>query len=217
MPRPAEWIAFVKEFRRTFHTTGAVLPSSRFLARKIARHIKDSPSPARILEVGPGTGAFTGEILRQLRPGDELLLVELNDRFVEILRDRLASDPAWKQTQGRVTLRHGSALDLGAAERFHLIICGLPFNNFDPNLVERLTNLFLDRLEPGGCFSFFEYLGLRRLKSAVVGAKEKARLAKIEKIIAKLSSRCRSECDRVLRNVPPATVHHLRPNSSKRQ
>ena len=35
-------------------------------------------APRRILECGPGTGAVTAEIVRQLRPGDQLDILEIN-------------------------------------------------------------------------------------------------------------------------------------------
>ena len=45
---------FLKQFRERFHTTGAVLPSSRFLARAMTQSLRDRGSPKRVLEVGPG-------------------------------------------------------------------------------------------------------------------------------------------------------------------
>ena len=38
-------------------TTGAILPSSRGLARAMTRPMRQAKGPRRILEVGPGTGA----------------------------------------------------------------------------------------------------------------------------------------------------------------
>src|SRR6266568_3044798 len=68
--------AFFRAFRRNFHTTGAILPSSRFLARAMVSDLKGPRGPARILEVGPGTGAVTREIVRLLQDEDRLDAVE---------------------------------------------------------------------------------------------------------------------------------------------
>src|SRR5581483_5471549 len=74
---------FFREFRRHFPATGAILPSSRFLARALVRPLR-SPRPAcRILEVGPGTGSVTREIVWRMQSGDRLDAVEINGRFVE--------------------------------------------------------------------------------------------------------------------------------------
>ena len=64
----SDYVLFLKEFRRTFHTTGALFPSSPGLARALSRYVQRDDeavhSPRRILEVGPGTGAVTLHSLR---------------------------------------------------------------------------------------------------------------------------------------------------------
>src|SRR6266576_2102252 len=67
---------FFRECRRHFRNTGAILPSSRFLARALVAQVRRPHRPSRILEVGPGTGSVTKEILRFLQPGDQLDAVE---------------------------------------------------------------------------------------------------------------------------------------------
>src|SRR5713226_8428066 len=85
----SECWSFFRETRRRFLQTGSILPSSRFLGRALASELGKPRGPARILEVGPGTGSVTREILRQLQPGDQLDLVEVNERFVDLLRGRI--------------------------------------------------------------------------------------------------------------------------------
>src|SRR5437773_2720220 len=77
-----EYRIFIREARDSFHTVGAVLPSGRFLARAIASQLRGRDRPMRVLEVGPGTGALTWEIVRYIRPQDRLDIVELNSQFV---------------------------------------------------------------------------------------------------------------------------------------
>src|SRR5947208_12193139 len=93
---------FFREFRRHFRTTGAILPSSRFLARALVRHLRVPRPACRILEVGPGTGSVTREIARLLGPGDRLDAVEINPYFVGLLRQRLREDPAFRACRDRV-------------------------------------------------------------------------------------------------------------------
>src|SRR5437764_7592893 len=89
----SEYGAFWKVSRRNFRTTGAVLPSSPFLAKALVAPLAGSRPPAYILEVGPGTGAVTKAIVRRMRPGDRLDAVELNPQFAERLRQRIKSEP----------------------------------------------------------------------------------------------------------------------------
>jgi phospholipid N-methyltransferase len=213
MGRLSEWTVFLSEYRRNFHSTGAILPSSRFLARAITRFCFREPHATRVLEAGPGTGAFTDRLIRQLRPGDSLVLVELNERFVHVLRRRLEVDRQWAARRQQIEIHHAPVEELADGRRFDAIVCGLPFNNFEPELVERLFLRLLSLLAGRGMFSFFEYLWIRRLKAVFVGSEERRRLAQVGQIIERLIRRHEAAADRVLLNVPPALVHHLRSGS----
>ena len=116
----ADYRVFLKEFRRTFESTGAVMPSGSALSHALARFVREganSPSGRRILEVGPGTGAVTGHIVRAMRPGDRLDLVERNDEFVARLSERLQSDavllPVAETDQRCTTLASKSCRKIG--------------------------------------------------------------------------------------------------------
>src|SRR5437016_2895055 len=85
---------FFRESRRHFHDTGSFLPSSRFLAQALVAELKKKRGPGRILEVGPGTGSVTLQILKRLIPGDLVDLVELNSHFIGVLRKRFEKE--WK-------------------------------------------------------------------------------------------------------------------------
>ena len=94
----ADYRIFWREFRRAFHTTGAVLPSGRALAEALAHFVRDGDvrrGPRQILEVGPGTGAVTRHILQAMRPDDQLALVERNREFVTRLREHLICTAIW--------------------------------------------------------------------------------------------------------------------------
>ena len=57
-------IAFFRQFREQFETTGAIAPSSRFLAHAMTRFLRQRDSAAvRVLEIGPGTGPVTEKII----------------------------------------------------------------------------------------------------------------------------------------------------------
>jgi len=87
MPMPT----FLQQMVRNYNTTGAIWPSSRGLALAMTRPIRDFSGPRRILEVGPGTGAFSRQILTTLESGDEYHLVEISELFCErIERDVLS-------------------------------------------------------------------------------------------------------------------------------
>ena len=143
--RLADYRVFWRQFRDAYHTTGAVLPSGRGLSPALAPissatmsaiQRTGSPRPRRILEVGPGTGAVTAQIARDMRPDDQLTLVERNEEFVGYLREQLNSQAAFQPARDRIQLVHSSVEDLPDDEPYDLIISGLPLNNFSIELVD---------------------------------------------------------------------------------
>jgi len=211
MPRRlSEYVTFLSEYRRTFVTTGAIAPSSRGLARALARPLSRHDVAARILEVGPGTGAVTREIVRHVGPEDRLDIVELNDRFVELLRGRFASEPYFQKVAGQTEIFHMPVQDLPAEEPYDYIISGLPLNNFATDLVSSLLHRLMRLLRPGGTLSFFEYLAIRRVKTVVAPKKERRRLALVGRVVNNYLKEYEHDRDTVFLNVPPAVAHHLR-------
>jgi phosphatidylethanolamine/phosphatidyl-N-methylethanolamine N-methyltransferase len=209
LSRSANYRLFLQEFRRTFHSTGAVLPSGRRLCRALAKYVPGDGRPRRILEVGPGTGVATDAIIRVLGPHDTLELVELNDRFVESLRERLMREPAWQAVAARVRIHHMPVENLHPDKPFDAIVCGLPFNNFPAEVVRSILEHLSALAAPHGTLSFFEYIAVRKAKALVAKTAERKRLAGVEGALA-AARRRQFDRDCVLVNVPPAWVHHLR-------
>jgi phospholipid N-methyltransferase len=201
---------FLGEFRRNFHTTGAILPSSRFLARALVSEVALPRGPARILEVGPGTGPVTREIARVLQPDDRLVAVEINPKFVRHLRERIQIEPLFKEHAHKIELIEAPVESLPGEGVYDFIISGLPFNNFPPGQVRAIFRTFVRLLKPGGTMTYFEYLLVRQLKTPFVNHQERRRLRHVGRVIARYVREYQVRHKRVLVNVPPATVRHLR-------
>jgi phosphatidylethanolamine/phosphatidyl-N-methylethanolamine N-methyltransferase len=210
MPSLRDQLLFFRQFRERFETTGAILPSSRFLARAMTRPLACCPGPRRILEVGPGTGAVTCHIVKEVRPDDQFDLVEINDSFAQVLRDRFHSDPEYQRAAAVSRVHVCPLQDFPADGQYDVIISGLPFNNFPADLVESLVDRCLSLLKPGGTFSLFEYMFIRPLRVTVSRGPDKERLAAIERILQTRFREQRIRRDWIFMNVPPAWVQHLR-------
>ena len=206
-----EYAVFWQEVWRAYHTTGAILPSSRSLGRALARYVGRQDHPQRILEVGPGTGAVTRWILARMRPEDHLDLVELNERFVARLRERFASEPTFRRFHDQVQIFHVPVQEMPDGQQYDLVISGLPLNNFQVNEVHAILEKMIALLRPGGMLSFFEYIGIRRLRSLVADRADRARLQGIESLFNKLFQQAEIRRDWIWLNLPPAWVHHLQP------
>lgn len=202
---PVPVITFLKHTLENFHHTGAVAPSSPWLARALAAPLaRRGEGPMEVLEAGPGTGALTTEIVRYLRPGDHLTLCEINACFVAHLEERFRADKALRPWAHQVTIHHGPVEELNARERFDHIVSGLPFNNFDPELVRRIFRTFEQAVRPGGTVNFFEYAAIRSLKSVICSQTERRRLKGVEQVLSEMIQSHRHERKLVLLNMPPA-------------
>ncbi len=106
-----------------------------------------------IVELGPGTGTFTQEILKQCLPGTRLILVEIEKSYLDLLHKRFGD---------RVTIVNKSAHLLDQIlreqniEKVDLIVSGLPF------LPKAIRRPFYDSLKrqtgDGTIFRFFTYM-----------------------------------------------------------
>jgi phospholipid N-methyltransferase len=206
----AECGTFFHEFRRHFQATGAILPSSRFLARALARPLRERHGPCRILEVGPGTGSVTREIVRRMQPCDRLDAVEINSRFVELLRQRVAVEPQFEPCRERVRIIASAVQALEGESIYDYIISGLPLNNFSVALVREIFAAYHRLLKPGGMLSYFEYVLLRQLRTPFVNRRERRRLFRVGRVLRGYIHDYQVRLERIFINVPPATVRHLR-------
>jgi phosphatidylethanolamine/phosphatidyl-N-methylethanolamine N-methyltransferase len=201
---------FIREMRRDFLHTGALLPSSPFLGRAMTVHLRHRRRPARILEVGPGTGAITAEVIRRLQPGDQLDIVEINPRFVALLRRRLETENRFRQHEHQVRVIHAPVQEVAGHEVYDFILSSLPLNNFPSTVVRQVFDVFHRLLVPGGTLSFYEYVFVRHLKTPFVERRERERLQRIGWILGSYVRRYQFDRERIYANVPPAVVRHLR-------
>jgi phospholipid N-methyltransferase len=201
---------FFKQYVRRFHDTGAIAPSSRWLAKALSRYVARDDGPGRVLEVGPGTGAVTRQIVESIGPSDQFDLVELNEQFVLHLQGRFRDEPAFAAVSDRTTIIHGPLEELPRDRKYDTIVSGLPLNNFSVADVERILAAFAELLAPRGTLSFFEYVAVRPARAAVSGRADRERLRGIGRALRGALDGNEIHRDLVWPNLPPAWVHHVR-------
>lgn len=182
----------------------------------MVRPIREATRPLNILEVGPGTGPFTRQILRLMSPEDTFTICEINPRFLELLRRNLEKKPYFQKNKERVRFFQGPVQELptlGQHQKYDIIISSLPFTNFTPETVEEILSLFREMTADGGSVNFMEYLGVRRLSTVVCSQRSRERLARVDKVIQRWYDEV-EECGEVrkklsLFNLPPAFAIEL--------
>lgn len=202
------WI-FIREFFRLQRQIGSVWPSTPYLGREMAWMISSRPGGLRVLEVGPGVGPVTEQILKKLDRSDSLVLVELNPHFCEILREKANE---WRRSPScpQLEIIEGDVLKYQDPKRFDAIVSALPLTNFTADWVEHVFDQFGRLLVPGGTVSYFEYWIFRKVREWAPVPSLRARMRALTQI---LKSRTEGRILRqklVLFSLPPANVTHVR-------
>lgn len=143
---------FLTQSARDFISVGAFLPSTRFLGKKILKGVKSKV----ILELGPGTGVFTREILKKLPPDGKLIAIENNKKFANFLRKEF-DDPRLIICESDAR-EAKNCLAKNGINNVDCIISGLPLGNFKRGLKEALLKEAYNCLSDDGVFIQFEYL-----------------------------------------------------------
>jgi len=161
-------LTFFGGFIRHPFATGAVLPSSRALARTLLE-VGDILPGSTVVEFGPGTGSCTAPILRRIGPGGKLIGFETNERFVEMLRARFPQ-AVFVHDGAENAAAHLSRLGIEAVD---VIVCGLPFATIPPRIQKQIVETAAGILKPQGTFMSFQYClsipfpGTRHFRSVV--------------------------------------------------
>lgn len=200
-------LLFLKQTLQDFHHTGSIAPSSHSLAKAITQPLQEARQQyqnLQVLEVGAGTGAFTQRILQLLRPQDHLDIYECNPNFAQILEKKL------ENRSQNIKIHVDYIQNLEKSNHYHSIICGLPFNNFQPETVKNILELLIHALQPNGTLSFFEYWAIRYLKTIFASSKEIKRLQQVGKTLTHYTKKYSYQRHKVLCNLPPAIAWHLK-------
>ena len=149
--RPLE---FFKGFLRNPKEVGSVIPSSRFLTRRVLEC--GGVATARVVvELGPGTGVLTAQILERMPPGAKLIAVELLPEFAQLLR-RTHPDPRLHVYEGCATDLERALADAGET-RADLVVSGIPFSTMERGMGRATLEAAQRVLGAGGRFVAYQF------------------------------------------------------------
>jgi phosphatidylethanolamine/phosphatidyl-N-methylethanolamine N-methyltransferase len=175
-------VQFIRSWLEKPLSTGAVMPSGRFLARAMARLV-DTEVPGPVIELGAGTGPVTEALVEQGVDPARLVLVEFNPVFCRMLRSRYPEATVVQGDAYRLKHLLGSLLREPAAA----IVSGLPLFNKPMRTRLRLIADAFGLLLPQAPFIQFTYAVVSPIPRNLPGVDARS-------------------TERIWRNLPPAQV-----------
>ena len=144
--------AFFQEFLKHPLQIGSIIPSSRFLERRILEAAAVA-SAKTIVELGSGTGGTTRAILRAMPQHAKLLSIEINPHFHTLVSsiqdDRLIAHLGNACGLKEIISMYG----LGAPE---VVISGIPFSTMNHSEGSQVIEAISSLLAPGGRFVAYQ-------------------------------------------------------------
>lgn len=179
-----ETSSFMLEWMKAPLVTASVLPSSERLARKMVKGL--SAEVGKVVELGPGTGVFTRQLLACGIPEENLVLIELNRKFAKNMQTHYP----------KAMVVNGAAESLARLQLTGVgaVVSGLPFLSMKDKQIDEILKGAFQVLEPNGIFIQFTYGHRCPVKSQIL---------KHHGLVAERSSF-------VLNNFPPASVYHIK-------
>jgi phosphatidylethanolamine/phosphatidyl-N-methylethanolamine N-methyltransferase len=162
-------VQFIRSWIEKPLSTGAVMPSSRVLARAMARYV-DPQAAGPVIELGPGTGPVTQALVKQGIDPARLILVEFNPDFCRLLRSRY---PQATVVQGDA-YRLRRLLETYVDEPAAAVVSGLPLVTKPLRTRLRLISDAMTLLATGAPFVQFTYAMLPPIPRELSGVRAEA-------------------------------------------
>jgi phospholipid N-methyltransferase len=145
---------FARNFFKYPAMLGSVVPSSPFLVKRLMAQI-DWQRARVLVEFGPGVGTITREVLKRMRPDAVLLVIELNQEFVEYLNSTIR-DPRLRVVHGSATQVRRVLAEHGLA-RADTIISSIPYSLLPETLRRHIVAESRHALKAQGSLLVFQY------------------------------------------------------------
>lgn len=178
------WIFFARWLRQP-RKLGIMVPSSRFLARAMARQV-DLSRPGVIVELGGGTGAVTTALLESGVSPSRLVVIERDGEMHALLQKKF---PGVKVIYGDARMMK-NLLEKEGISQVNAVVSSLPMLALKTEDKSKIISQSFEAMGEGGTFIQYTY----SMKSSIS-----------ESDMSGLNTECKF-AKLVLFNFPPATL-----------
>jgi phospholipid N-methyltransferase len=144
-------VEFTKTAVKDYRRVGAVVPSSKYIARRIAREIKGKEI---IIEYGAGDGVISKEILKTAPRDVKILAFETNQRLFKELEK--IKDSRLNPLNNDIRQAKECLKKLGIEKGVEAVVSGIPFSMIKRLEREKIIKNTKLLLKPGGVFILYQ-------------------------------------------------------------
>lgn len=143
---------FLKNFLRNPLRNASVIPSSKASSRAMLKGI-DFNQVSVVVELGPGNGVFTQEIIKNVPADTKIIVFEIEPTYVHLLQNKFGD---------RITLVNKGAhllsetLEELGVDKVDVIISGLPF--LKGEIKQKTDEAIYQLTKQGAIYRFFTYM-----------------------------------------------------------
>jgi phospholipid N-methyltransferase len=143
---------FFVNFLKNPLRNASIIPSSESSCKAMVNGI-DFSKVKTIIELGPGDGVFTEQVLKKCRPDTKIIVIELEKSYIHILKKKFGK----KVIVENVCASHiDEILRKHKIKKVDLIISGLPF--LPEKVKNKLFTSIKQHTDRGTVFRFFTYM-----------------------------------------------------------
>jgi phospholipid N-methyltransferase len=146
-----------------------------------------------------------------MRDGDHLTICEINPRFMKALKDTLEREEAFRARRKQVDFFEGAAQDIPVTDPYNVIVCALPFVNFDLDTVKDIFAKLRLVSTPETLMTYYEYIGARRINQTIGAQSRKERMRDVNGFLRESKSIRNIDKTQVWLNVFPINIYTINP------
>ncbi|HVM61374.1 MAG TPA: methyltransferase domain-containing protein [Verrucomicrobiae bacterium] len=171
-------VTFGSELLNNPRPIGSAVPSSPFLARRMASYVPRAPR-GYVIELGAGTGAITAALLKRGIPAEKIVSVERSETLVRLLKRRFPSLKVALGDAGDLRTLLKTFLGKETVEVSH-VVSSLPLRSLPQDVVASIVREVHAVLPSEGKLVQYTYnlgkapnpclSGFKRIRTAVVWA-----------------------------------------------
>ncbi len=138
-----------------FKQTAAIIPSSKFLVGAMLESLPIADAQY-VVELGPGTGVFTRQLLNRMPKDSKLLAFEINQKFTDYLHENFL-DPRL-EILNVCAGSAGDALNRRKWSRVDVVVVSLGFGLMSNEKTYEIFDALVPFMDSGSMLSLFQYV-----------------------------------------------------------